>query len=87
MSICPKSQSDSNLNENSTLVSRYAVDPYAVLAILGFLIFLFYTIYNFLNATGNGRGLFYSIYRNTTRHENSNDIFAHFLSLISQLDN
>ena len=34
---------------------RYAIDPYAVLAILGFMVFLFYTIYNFLNSTGNGK--------------------------------
>ena len=29
------------------------MDPYGLLAILGFLIFLFYIIYGFLNATGN----------------------------------
>ena len=35
------------------------MDPYGVLAVLGFLVFLFYLIYNYLNATGNaaGRGL------------------------------
>ena len=31
------------------------VDPYAVLALLGFLVFLFYIIYNFLNRTGSGK--------------------------------
>jgi hypothetical protein len=31
------------------------VDPYAVLALLGFLVFLFYIIYSFLNNSGNGR--------------------------------
>jgi hypothetical protein len=31
------------------------VDPYAVLALLGFVVFLFYIIYNFLNRTGSGR--------------------------------
>ncbi len=31
------------------------MDPYAVLALLGFLVFLFYIIYNFLNRTGNGK--------------------------------
>jgi hypothetical protein len=31
------------------------VDPYAVLALLGFLVFLFYIIYNFLNRTGTGK--------------------------------
>ena len=35
-----------------------AVDPYAVLALLGFLVFLFYIIYNFLNNTGGGRRSF-----------------------------
>ena len=30
---------------------RYAIDPYALLALLGFLIFLFYVIYSFLNVT------------------------------------
>ena len=30
---------------------RYALDPYALLALLGFLIFLFYVIYSFLNVT------------------------------------
>jgi hypothetical protein len=34
------------------------VDPYAVLALLGFLVFLFYIIYNFLNRTGNGKRTF-----------------------------
>ena len=29
------------------------MDPYGLLAILGFLIFLFYIIYGFLNASGN----------------------------------
>jgi len=33
------------------------VDPYAVLALLGFLVFLFYIIYSFLNNTGGGRSL------------------------------
>ena len=31
------------------------LDPYAVLALLGFLVFMFYIIYNFINNTGNGR--------------------------------
>jgi hypothetical protein len=31
------------------------VDPYAVLALLGFVVFLFYIIYNFLNRTGSGK--------------------------------
>ena len=30
------------------------MDPYATLALLGFLVFLFYIIYSFLNNTGNG---------------------------------
>lgn len=29
------------------------MDPYGLLAIFGFLIFLFYIIYGFLNTTGN----------------------------------
>ena len=33
------------------------MDPYAVLALLGFLVFLFYVIYSFLNNSGNGRSL------------------------------
>ena len=40
------------------LLPSYAIDPYAVLAILGFMVFLFYTIYNFLNSTGNGKRSF-----------------------------
>ena len=31
----------------------FVIDPYGVLAMLGFLVFLFYIIYNYLNATGN----------------------------------
>ena len=39
------------------------MDPYGVLAILGFLVFLFYIIYNFLNATGNASTgkMFYTV--------------------------
>ena len=41
---------------------RTILDPYGLMAMLGFLVFLFYIIYNYLNATGNaaagsGRGL------------------------------
>merc|ERR1712128_156011 len=36
------------------LVTGYAMDPYAILALLGFLVFLFYIIYSFLTNTGNG---------------------------------
>lgn len=43
------------------------IDPYGIMAMLGFLVFLFYLIYNYLNATGsanNGRKflLFNSFY-------------------------
>ena len=31
------------------------LDPYALLALLGFLVFMFYIIYNFINNTGSGR--------------------------------
>ena len=31
------------------------MDPYAILALLGFLVFLFYIIYNFINNSGDGR--------------------------------
>ena len=34
----------------------FVIDPYGVLAMLGFLVFLFYIIYNYLNATGNSNG-------------------------------
>ena len=34
---------------------RSVLDPYALLALLGFLVFMFYIIYNFINNTGNGR--------------------------------
>jgi len=37
------------------IITGYALDPYAILALLGFLVFLFYIIYSFLNNTGNGR--------------------------------
>lgn len=40
---------------NTRAVSGYAVDPYAVLALLGFMVFLFYIIYSFLNNSGNGK--------------------------------
>ena len=33
------------------------MDPYAILALLGFLVFLFYIIYNFINNSGDGRSL------------------------------
>ena len=36
---------------------RSVLDPYAVLALLGFLVFLFYIIYNFINNSGDGRSL------------------------------
>lgn len=60
------------------LVTGYALDPYAILALLGFLVFLFYIIYSFLNNTGNGG-----------RSVNS-DIFIdqlteHFYSVLSEL--
>ncbi len=32
------------------------MDPYGLMAMLGFLVFLFYIIYNYLNATGNATG-------------------------------
>ena len=34
---------------------RSVLDPYALLALLGFLVFMFYIIYNFINNTGSGR--------------------------------
>jgi len=45
----------------ATYVISSALDPYAMLAVLGFLVFLFYIIYNFLNTTGNKRSLSSSI--------------------------
>ena len=33
---------------------RSVLDPYALLALLGFLVFMFYIIYNFINNTGDG---------------------------------
>ena len=49
------------------LPHRSVIDPYGIMAMLGFLVFLFYLIYNYLNATGsanNGRKflLFNSFY-------------------------
>ena len=49
------------------LPHRSVIDPYGIMAMLGFLVFLFYLIYNYLNATGsanNGRKflLFNSLY-------------------------
>ena len=37
------------------VVFSSVLDPYALLALLGFLVFMFYIIYNFINATGSGR--------------------------------
>ena len=35
---------------------RTVLDPYGMMAMLGFLVFLFYLIYNYLNATGSSSG-------------------------------
>ena len=43
---------------------RSVMDPYGIMAMLGFLVFLFYLIYNYLNATGSANSgrklLFYN---------------------------
>ena len=43
------------------------MDPYAILALLGFLVFLFYIIYNFINNSGDGRS-FSESYANIVNH-------------------
>ena len=48
--------SQSKLLSESLIISnssRYAVDPYAVLALLGFMVFLFYIIYRQVETTEN----------------------------------
>ena len=43
------------------------MDPYAILALLGFLVFLFYIIYNFINNSGDGRS-FSESYASVVNH-------------------
>ena len=44
-----------SLLQFSSSLYRSVMDPYAILALLGFLVFLFYIIYNFINNSGDGR--------------------------------
>ena len=60
-------ESDLHYGTYSGLRYGTVLDPYGLMAMLGFLVFLFYLIYNYLNASGNGRrsldDLSYEIWR------------------------
>ena len=43
-------------------MSRVGVDAYSVLALLSFLVFLFYVIFNFLTNSGNGKRSFKTLF-------------------------
>ena len=59
------------LRSNSKIIInnifRSVMDPYAILALLGFLVFLFYIIYNFINNSGDGRS-FSESYASVVNH-------------------
>ena len=52
--------------QNFLTFSSSVLDPYGIMAMLGFLVFLFYLIYNYLNANGNagsGRNIFHQFHK------------------------
>ena len=67
---------------------RTVLDPYGLMAILGFLVFLFYLIYNYLNASGNAVGtgrLLLPQHKSHQYHNNEMSSLIHFWDAINKL--